>query len=153
MINKTRKLEFFLGLSVIIFVVAIVLSLVFNFFDFKDHTTQNYYKVQAVFKDMQGIDVHSNVKISGVNVGYVSGYYLNTEDYYVVMDIMIDNTYKNLAIDTLFSIKQDGLFGEYYIDIKPGYDKELIPHGELVYNTKQSITLDDLVSILLTKFI
>ena len=148
-----RKLEFILGLFVICIVSIIILGLFNGFLLNSNKSTKDVYYVDAVFSHLQGIEKHSKIKLSGMDIGYVVGFDLSPKDYSVVVHLAIYNDFNQIPIDSMFSIKQTGIIGEYYIEVKPGIEQtEFVQDQRMVYNTKQAISLDDIVSKLVARY-
>ncbi|UAT42711.1 MCE family protein [Anaplasmataceae bacterium AB001_6] len=152
----SRKLEFVLGLLVIscaIFIVVTLFSRVAK--NTLEEQSTSFYNVTAVFKNSQSMNVNAKIKISGVDVGYVTDFTLNPKDYSVIFHMMIDSKWDKIPIDSLFAIKQAGIIKDYYVDVQPltGEEEEYLKEGSVVYNTKQAIGIDDVVSSIFMKFL
>ena len=127
---------------------AIVLSVALFFLFIAFNTTvpsnSNGYKVNAKFLKVGGIEIGSDVRISGVNVGSITSQYLDTNTYEANLILLINQNIK-LPIDTQAKIVGDGILGSKYIDLIPGKESKVIEDGEFISNTRDYISLEDMI--------
>ena len=127
---------------------AIVLSVALFFLFIAFNTTvpsnSNGYKVYAKFLKVGGIEIGSDVRISGVNVGSITSQYLDTNTYEANLILLINQNIK-LPIDTQAKIVGDGILGSKYIDLIPGKEIKVIEDGEFISNTRDYISLEDMI--------
>ena len=90
------------------------------------------YDVVARFQRVDGVDVGSDVRVSGVKVGIVRAVELDPETYMARLTFSID---RNVAIsdDSTARVSSDGLLGGAYVAIEPGAGEALPPGGEILY--------------------
>ncbi|MEO1918302.1 MAG: outer membrane lipid asymmetry maintenance protein MlaD [Paracoccaceae bacterium] len=103
------------------------------------------YSLNASFRSISGLNVGSDVKLSGVKVGTLTSITLDPETYDAVTKISIDN---NVLIpdDADIKISTDGLLGGAYLEITAGGSPFMLePDGEIIY-TQGSV---DLLNLLL----
>ena len=81
-------------------------------------TTQGY-EVQATFLKVGGLQVGSDVRISGINIGTVTRQSLDQNTYEAEVTMLIDPKV-SLPDDTVAAIVGDGLLGGKYVDLQPG---------------------------------
>ncbi len=106
-------------------------------------TTQGY-EVKATFLKVGGLQVGSDVRISGINVGTVSRQALDLETYEAVVTLVIDPKV-SLSEDTLAAIVGDGLLGGKYVDLQPGQSAQRIADGGKITKSQDFRSLEDLV--------
>ena len=104
----------------------------------------NGYEVRAKFLKIGGIEIGSDVRISGVNVGSIINQFLDDKTYEANLILYIDKNIK-LPIDTQAKIVGDGLLGAKYVDLIPGSNANFIKTGDFISNTRDYISLEDMV--------
>ncbi len=103
------------------------------------------YTVKANFSKIGGLEVGSDVRISGIKVGSVLKTSLNQEDYTADILLTIDSSVQ-LPIDTQATIADVGLMGGKYVRLLPGKSSQFIqPNGQLT-QTQNYKSLEDNIS-------
>ena len=137
---KSNIFETFIGALVII----LALAFLFYGFSIADNTSGSNYKVSAVFNRIDGIQNGSDVRLSGIKIGTVSGSLLDQNTYEAKLYFLIENDIK-IPEDSSAKITSDGLLGSNYISIEPGGSEIFLKeNGEIIY-TQGSIDLIGLV--------
>lgn len=103
------------------------------------------YEIYAEFNNADGINIGSDIKISGVKVGNVLDIKLNNDNYkaYLVLKLPKDLL---IPVDSIFKISTSGLIGGKFINIKVGADEEYFKDGDVAEFTESSMDLEDLIS-------
>lgn len=137
---KRNPIETILG-AVVLLVAAMFLLFAYSTADIKVTTG---YEVSADFQKVGGLVRGSDVRISGINVGTVTGESLNHETFQarITMSIGPDIT---LPTDTEATIVSDGLLGSKYVNLVPGQSSSAIPAGGFIHDTRDYQSLEDLV--------
>ena len=125
-------------------VLSVALFFLFIAFNTTVPSNSNGYKVNAKFLKVGGIEIGSDVRISGVNVGSITSQYLDTNTYEANLILLINQNIK-LPIDTQAKIVGDGILGSKYIDLIPGKESKVIEDGEFISNTRDYISLEDMI--------
>jgi phospholipid/cholesterol/gamma-HCH transport system substrate-binding protein len=125
-------------------VVAVAVLFVIFAYDEADLKTVEGYAISAKFDRIDGIRRGSDVRMSGIKIGTVTGQALDPETYLAVVQLNIDTSIK-LPMDTSAAITSDGLLGDKYMALSPGGDDEMIPAGGEIETTQGSIDLFSLV--------
>ena len=125
-------------------VLSVALFFLFIAFNTTVPSNSNGYKVNAKFLKVGGIEIGSDVRISGVNVGSITSQYLDTNTYEANLILLINQNIK-LPIDTQAKIVGDGILGSKYIDLIPGKESKFIEDGEFISNTRDYISLEDMI--------
>jgi len=125
-------------------VLSVALFFLFIAFNTTVPSNSNGYKVNAKFLKVGGIEIGSDVRISGVNVGSITSQYLDTNTYEANLILLINQNVK-LPIDTQAKIVGDGILGSKYIDLIPGKESKFIEDGEFISNTRDYISLEDMI--------
>ena len=84
------------------------------------------------------------IRTAGVKVGTVVNETLDQKDYQAVVEMKI-NTRVKLPTDTAVRISSAGLLGGKYIKLEPGGSKDTVPAGGELKNTKDVISLEELL--------
>ncbi len=137
--NK-RPVETIMGLVVI----AVAAFFAYFAYNVSDLQVVKGYNVTARFLKVGGLTVGSDVRINGIKVGTVVGQDLDDEDYTAEVKMSLSSNVP-LPVDSEASIVSDGLVGDKFIKIEPGHAKEMLKDGDVIRNTKDFKTLEDMV--------
>ena len=137
---KKNPVETILGFFVIIF------AGVFLFLSASRIDTNEVkgYTISANFLKIGGLEVGSDVRISGIKVGSVLETKLNKENYTADVYLNIDSSIK-LPIDTVAAIADVGIMGDKYVRLEPGKSQAILKDGDKMEQTKDFKTIEDLV--------
>jgi phospholipid/cholesterol/gamma-HCH transport system substrate-binding protein len=128
---------------------AIVLAVAGGFLVYAANTAdvaiRGGYPLGAEFRAAEGLDVGSDVRLSGVRVGSVTSIRLNPDNYFAVVGLAIDEDVK-LPEDSIAKIASDGLLGGNFVAIDPGASDFMLEPGAAFRHTQGSVNLIDLVS-------
>lgn len=102
------------------------------------------YTVTASFEQTTGLNVGSDVRISGIKVGSVVSQQLDPETYLARITLSIDTAVK-LPRDTIAKVASEGLLGGSYMQLIPGGDDQMIEAGGRIAYTQSSVDLMDLL--------
>lgn len=127
-------------------IVVVVVAAFFLFFAYKvsDLQVVKGYDVTAKFLKVGGLNVGSDVRINGIKVGTVIGQKLDNQDYIADVKMSIAPDIK-LPKDSVAAIVGDGLVGDKFVKIEPGKDSEMLQNGDIIANTKDFKTMEDMV--------
>jgi phospholipid/cholesterol/gamma-HCH transport system substrate-binding protein len=98
------------------------------------------YDVVAKFSKADGVNIGTDVRLSGIKVGTVSKMALDPKTYNAVVTIALENSVK-LPDDSSVRITSEGLLGSQYLSIEPGSSMQAIKAGGEIENTQGSIDL------------
>src|SRR6185436_254796 len=91
------------------------------------------YEVSAKFNRADGVNVGSDVRLSGIKVGTVSKLALDPMTFNALVTISLDRSVQ-LPDDSSVRITSEGLLGNQYLSIEPGGSPDKIkPGGEIEY--------------------
>jgi phospholipid/cholesterol/gamma-HCH transport system substrate-binding protein len=102
------------------------------------------YELVAKFPQVGGINVGSEVKVSGVKVGAVTAQRLDPKTYQAEVRFTVDKGVR-LPIDTIAKITSEGLLGGSYILLSPGGETDFLKPGEQIEQTQGSVDLMGLI--------
>jgi len=103
------------------------------------------YGLKARFLKVGGLEVGSDVRISGVKVGTVTDRQLDTASFEAVVLFTVRSDLQ-LPADTQAAVTSEGLLGNKYLRLIPGSAKDVIAPGGEVTQTRDYRTLEDTVS-------
>ncbi len=99
--------------------------------------TDNSYSVYAHFKSVSGLKTNNRVELHGIQIGSVSGYFVDQEKQLAVVELKI-NEGINLYDDAVASIQTDGLLGDRYVRIKTEASGKLLKSGGIIETAESS---------------
>ena len=106
--------------------------------------TVSGYTVSAEFDRIGGIEIGSDVRISGIKVGSIVDFKLDPDTYLASVVMSIDEQYK-LPMDTAAVITSEGLLGGKFMSLEPGGDEETIPAGGRIAYAQSTPSLEQLL--------
>jgi len=138
---KKNPIETILGLFVLLF------ATVFLIYASSRVETKNVdgYQLRANFSKIGGLEIGSDVRISGIKVGVVLDTSLNQEDYTADVLLSIDSSVK-LPVDTEATIADVGLMGGKYVRLEPGKSPETLKPNAQLMKTQNYKSLEDSIS-------
>jgi len=127
--------------------LVLVVAGVFVFYAFakSDRTGPDGYEVIARFGRIDGLKRGSDVTLSGVKVGTVTGFDLDKKSYQAVVHLSLSSSVQ-LPTDTNAKVVSESLLGNMVVVLEPGADKKMIAAGGEITNTQDSIPLTELIA-------
>ncbi len=127
-------------------ILVLVAAALFCYFAYNvsDLQVVKGYNITGRFLKVGGLNVGSDIRINGIKIGTVVSQKLNNEDYTAEVEMSIASNIK-LPVDSSASIVSDGLIGNKFIKIDPGHAEEILKDGDILKNTKDFKTIEDLV--------
>ncbi|MCL2341418.1 MAG: outer membrane lipid asymmetry maintenance protein MlaD [Proteobacteria bacterium] len=102
------------------------------------------YALNAEFNNISGVKAGADVQIAGVVVGRVRQLSLNG-DRQAVVAMQIDRGIV-IPVDSVASVKSQGIIGDKYIQITLGGDKASYKPDGTIVDTESSVDLESLIS-------
>jgi phospholipid/cholesterol/gamma-HCH transport system substrate-binding protein len=140
---KQNGLEFFVGL----FLVAGFLAfgyLALELGEVSFLSAGKTYVVNAEFDNISGVKKGGTVQIAGVIVGQVKRVWLG-EDELAHVALQINNGVK-VPVDSMASVKSQGIVGDKFIQLTLGSDEKLFVGGDVITETESAVDLESLIS-------
>ena len=139
---RQNLVEALIGLLVLI--VAII-AVLFFYQRTSAATGAEQYTVSAFFENASGVSQGTDVRMSGVTIGQVTGHTLEEEfPFRARLSLAINDRYQ-LPADTSASITSEGILGGNYISLTPGGDTETLREGDQIMDTQGSVDLMSMV--------
>ncbi|MDY0389823.1 outer membrane lipid asymmetry maintenance protein MlaD [Desulfobulbus oligotrophicus] len=107
-------------------------------------TESKSYILNAEFNNISGVKVGADVQIAGVTIGKVRHLKLN-EDSLAVVGMQLDRSV-TVPVDSVASVKSQGIIGDKIIQITLGGDSELYKPEDTVVDTESAVDLESLIS-------
>ena len=101
-------------------------------------------QLTARFDQVDGLQVGSDVRLSGIKVGTVVSQELDTETFQAIVKISIEKTIE-LPDDTAAKIASESLLGGSFLDLEPGGSEDILEEGGEITFTQGSVSLMDLI--------
>ncbi|MBF0562343.1 MAG: outer membrane lipid asymmetry maintenance protein MlaD [Alphaproteobacteria bacterium] len=136
-----NPVETILG-AVVVLVATIFLAFAYSLSNIKPMTG---YPLKATFSKIGGLQNGSDVRISGIKVGTVTGEVLDSRTYQAEIHLSITPEV-HLPVDTVASIASDGMLGGKYLRLDPGSAKDKLPAGGTISETRDYKSLEEMVS-------
>ena len=140
---KNSSFETLIG-AVVIFVAILFLFVASKIADGRQKITSGY-NIIAEFTNAEGVNIGSDVKISGVKIGNVVDVKLNKDNYNAVVVLKIPKEVL-IPTDSIFKISTSGLIGNKFINVKLGADEDYFKNNEVAEFTESIMDLEDLIS-------
>lgn len=144
--EKTASQKISLGFFVIIGLLIFILAVYFIGNKQKMFGKTNH--LEAVFNNVNGLQLGNNIRYSGISVGTVRGIEM-INDTTIRVDMIIDKAiFPYIKKDAVATISSDGLVGNMIINIIPGNGKEpSVEPGDII-RTVNRIRTEDMLSTL-----
>lgn len=102
------------------------------------------YTLDAAFNNVSGLKKGAEIQISGVNVGTVRDIRLD-QDHMALVRMQLRQDV-HLPLDSMASIKTQGIIGDKYIQISLGGDTTMYKEGEILVDTESTVDIESLIS-------
>ena len=102
------------------------------------------YELEAEFGATGGLSVGDDVRISGIKVGRIVRQDLDPITYAARIVISLDERIR-VPADSSARITAASLLGGNYLELIPGADEETMQPGEVIYDTRDPVSLTDLL--------
>ena len=127
--------------AVVLLVAGVFLWLAYSVTDIR---SSEGITVKAEFGAIGSLNVGDDVRISGIRVGKVLETELNTQTFGAMVTLSLDDRI-SLPSDSAARIAASSLLGGSYVDIIPGFEEEYIAEGDMIYDTRDPVSLTDLL--------
>ena len=102
------------------------------------------YEVNAKFQRVDGLNVGTDVRLSGIKIGSVSALTLDPRTYQATVHLNIRDDIK-LPDDSSIMVTNTGLLGNSYLSVSPGGSDTMLKPGGSIVNTQGSVDLMSLI--------
>ena len=143
-ISHKVRLGIFISLGVLVFILAIY------FIGEKQQLFRSTFRLSGVFKDVAGLQVGNNVRLSGINVGTIDNISIISDTSVKVIILIDENTRKFIKKDAIATIGSEGLMGNKVLVISPGTGGKKSIENDDVIATSQPTDIDEIMKSLKT---
>ena len=144
--EKTTSQKIRLGLFVIIGLMIFILAVYFIGDKQKMFGKTNH--LEAIFNNVNGLQLGNNVRYSGISVGTVRGIEM-INDTTIRVDMIIDKTiFTHIKKNAIATIGSDGLVGNMIINIIPGIGEETSVQPGDEIRSRNRVSTDDIFNTL-----
>ena len=153
---QNKKSEISVGIFLLLTIVA-AFFLCFRVVNLQSVTSKASWTLHANFNNIGGLNINSPVRIGGVLVGRVTHIDLNKTTLLPEVTMAISDDYADKISDSSsLSIRTQGLLGEQYLALNPGFSDpdlgtEMLKDGSTISDTKSALVLEDLIGQFLYK--
>ncbi|MBC8208073.1 MAG: outer membrane lipid asymmetry maintenance protein MlaD [Desulfobulbaceae bacterium] len=102
------------------------------------------YTLNAEFDNISGLKKGAGVQVAGVDVGQVARIWLG-EDELAHVALRLNREIR-VPVDSMASVKSQGIIGDKYIQITLGGDEEIFVEGDVVVDTESAVDIESLIS-------
>lgn len=135
------RLELVAGLVVVVVLAALVALALLGRHQHRDHG----YSLKASFSHIDGLNVGSDVRLAGVNVGHVVRTQINPRNFQAEVTFSVAPNVQ-LPTDSGAVVTSDSLLGGKYIALTPGGETAVLRAGGEISETQGAISLEQLLS-------
>ena len=139
---KNSTVETLIG-AVVIAIAAVFLVFAYNSSGRGQHSAG--YHISAEFDNVEGVNVGTDIRMSGIKIGTVTAQSLNPQNYQAVVTMAIDPNVK-LADDTSAKVTSEGLLGAKFIALDAGGSETKLAEGGVINYTQGAVDIWSLIS-------
>lgn len=140
---KQNTLELTVGLFMVIgFGAFVYLALQLGEVPFLSRSST--YILKAEFDNVAGVKKGASVQVAGVVVGVVADVALSDTEA-ALLSLRIEKSLQ-IPIDSIASVKSQGIIGDKYIQVSLGGDEKNYAPGDILTETESSVDIESLIS-------
>ncbi len=110
---------------------------------------EGLFQLMADFERVDGVHLGTPVRVAGIDVGTVAQMSVDGRGR-AVLGFRFDRAL-DLPDDTAAVIETDGLFGEKYVELRPGGSERNLKSGARISFTQDAVILEDLVALIVQR--
>jgi phospholipid/cholesterol/gamma-HCH transport system substrate-binding protein len=132
-------------LEVVIGALVLVIASFFMYFAYESSgdKIKEGYILYAKFDDVSGLSSGADIKLNGIKIGIVKSLQID-ENYQAIAKLLIKNEI-TIPKNSSASITTDGIIGNKFVSISPGFDDEKLKDGEEILLTRSALHLERLI--------
>lgn len=126
--------------------IVVTVAVVFLYFAYSSTNSANLsgYEISAKFQRVDGLNVGTDVRLSGIKIGSISALTLDPKTYQATAHLSIKSDVK-IPDDSSILVTSSGLLGSSYLSVSPGGSDAMVPAGGVIQNTQGSVDLMSLI--------
>jgi phospholipid/cholesterol/gamma-HCH transport system substrate-binding protein len=137
---QRNTLEIVMG-AVVLLTAVVFMSVAYEAADIKGG---DGYEIEAEFGATGGLAIGDDVRISGIKVGRITRQELDPITYAARIVMSLDERIQ-IPADSSARITAASLLGGNFLELMPGADEEMLQPGEVIYDTRDPVSLTDLL--------
>lgn len=146
--NSTDQREYLVGaVAAVVLALGLILVVLTNRAGHK--TDDGLFHLMADFERVDGVHLGTAVRVAGVNVGTVAQMSVDGRGR-AVLGFRFDSAL-DLPDDTAAVIETDGIFGQKYVELRPGGSDRNLKNGARISFTQDAVILEDLVALIVQR--
>jgi len=102
------------------------------------------YSLMAEFDNISGVKSGADIQVAGVTVGTVGNLSLRDDD--VAMVVMQIDRSLEVPVDSIASVKSQGIIGDKFIQLSLGGDEKIFQPNEVILDTESAVDIESLIS-------
>jgi phospholipid/cholesterol/gamma-HCH transport system substrate-binding protein len=126
-------------------VLAVAVSFIFIAYSGGRVKNVDGYMLTAKFDRVDGLNIGSDVRVSGLKVGKVLDQTINPKTFQAVITFAVAEEIK-LPKDSSAEIIGDGLLGSKYLALVPGGSQAIFKDGDEIAHTQSAISIESLIA-------
>lgn len=134
------KLGVFIVIGITLFVITIY------FIGINRNLFGSTFNLKSEFKNISGLKVGSNVRLSGINIGTVNKIEFISDSLVSVRLLIKKEAQQYIKTDATASIGSDGLVGDKVLIISPGVNSRIIVKDNDIIASNKTIELEDIMN-------
>ena len=125
-------------------VLLVALSFAGYVYSARDIASSDRYALSLRFNNVQGLKPATEVRLGGIKIGEIKTLELDAITLQAMVTITVDTTVR-LPVDSSAEVATSGLLGGTFLNIRPGTSAEHLAAGAEIINTKDPVSLEDLL--------
>lgn len=105
---------------------------------------RNGYMLSANFDRVDGLNIGSDIKMSGVKIGLVKDIRIDPKSYMATVTLLLDSSVQ-LPTDTVAEIISESLMGGKYVALVPGGEEKILTSGQQITFTQAAVSWESLI--------
>lgn len=139
--EKTKAQNIRLGILVVVSTILLVLAA--YFIGNRQNLFGNTFTINAVFKNVNGLQKGNNVRYSGIAIGTVNNIEMINDTTIIVNMVIQEKMMAHIRKNATASIGSDGLVGSMIVNIVPGLgEAPLVENGDRIGSYSKIATKD-----------
>lgn len=140
--------ETFVGaIAAVVLAVGLLLVVLTN--RAAQRTDDGLFHLIADFDRVDGVRIGTPVRVAGVDIGAVAHMSVDSRGR-ALLGFRFDNAI-DLPDDTAAVIETDGLFGQKYVELRPGGSDRNLKNGARISFSQDAVILEDLVALIVQR--
>lgn len=135
--------------AAVVLAAGLILITLTNRLNHGEGESESLFQLIADFDRVDGVHLGTPVRVAGVDVGTVAQMSVDARGRALLsfrFDSVID-----LPDDTAAVIETDGLFGQKYVELRPGGSERNLKNGARISFTQDAVILEDLVALIVQR--